>query len=75
MAYDSEVSSDSEMLFEDGFDIRIDLEDLRKVLEPEDLEAADEPEQNAHQEEHHSSVEPRAQLQDASDCVAHRGIA
>ena len=75
MAYDAQVSPDSEVLFEDGFDIRIDLEELCKVLEAEDLEAADEAKQKTDEEEHHGSIEPRAQLQCTGDCVAHDGIA
>lgn len=75
MAYDAQVSPDSEVLFEDGFDIRVDLEHLCKVLEAEYLEAADEAKQNADEEEHHGSIEPRAQLQYAGHCVAHDDIA
>lgn len=59
MAYDPQMASDSEVFPENWDDIRINLKDLGEVLETEDLKAADEAEQNAYQEEHHRSVEPR----------------
>lgn len=58
MAYDPQMPSDSEVLPENGNHIRINLKDLRKVLETENLQAADEAEQDADEEEHHRSVEP-----------------
>lgn len=58
MAYDPQMSSDSEVLPENRDDIGIHLKDLGEVLETENLQAADEAEENADEEEDHRSVEP-----------------
>lgn len=70
MAYDPQVSPDSEVFFQNRFNIRINLKHLGKIVEAEDLEAADKAEQNANQKEDNRSIKPGAQLQDASNCIA-----
>lgn len=70
MAYDPQMPSDSEVFSENGFDVGIEMEDLSKVLETENLQAADEAKEDADEEEDDGSVEPRAELKDAGNCVA-----
>ena len=50
MAYDAEVSSDAEMLNQDGCHVGLCFEELSELVEPEELEIAGEAEEDADEE-------------------------
>lgn len=74
MADDSEMSSDPQMLREDGGDVGIDLEDGGKVLEAEDLEVTDETKEDTDEEYDGGSVKPGEKLHATSYYIAHYDI-
>lgn len=68
------MSSDPQMLGEDGGDVRIDLEDGGKVLEAEDLEVTDETKEDTDEEYDSGSVKPGEKLHGTSYSIAHNNI-
>lgn len=58
MADDGEGSSEAQMQNQDGADVGFPMENRSEIFEPDHLEAADEAEEDADEEEDGSSVEP-----------------
>lgn len=71
MAYDPESPPEPEMLLQDRHHLGFLLEDMRKVLQSEDVQVANQPVEDAHEDENRGPVEPRKQLQRTEDRVAH----
>lgn len=51
MAYDAKMSSDPQVLLQDGFHIGFCLENLSKVFHSKNMKITDQTEENTHQEE------------------------
>lgn len=66
---------DPKVLRQHGLHVGVHLENGREVLQSKDLEVADQTEENTHKENYGRAIEPRAQLHDACDSVAHVDIA
>ncbi|KAK8632828.1 hypothetical protein V6N13_073208 [Hibiscus sabdariffa] len=63
MVDDPQMSSDSKVFDQDRTHIRLDLENLRKVLEPENLEVAYEMEKDTDEEENRRLIKDHEPLQ------------
>lgn len=69
MADDPQMPPDPQVFGQDWTNIRINLENLSKVAESENLEIANKVEKNTHKEEDTRPVKPWAQLRNAGNRV------